>query len=145
MATAATMPSAVSVLAWDRLLRAGESALETVRREFKRASLPPPEWYDVLVEIERHGPLRPRDLQRRLPLAQYSLSRLLDRMVREGLVQRSPTPGDARGHMVELTALGLARRAQMWPAYAAAIESVVSARLAEGERIELAGLLARLA
>lgn len=139
------MPSAVSVLAWDRLLRAAETALGGARAELKRASLPPPEWYDVLVAIERHGPLRPRDLQARLPVAQYQLSRLLDRMVREGLVQRSPALGDARGHHVELTPQGKARRAQMWPAYAAAIETFIGTHLNERERIDLAGLLARLA
>ncbi|OYW16187.1 MAG: MarR family transcriptional regulator [Novosphingobium sp. 12-64-8] len=140
-----TMPSAVSVLAWDRLLRAGEAALETARAELKHAGLPAPEWYDVLVAIERHGPLRPRDLQARLPIAQYHLSRLLDRMVREGLVRRVPTPEDARGHTVELSPQGKAARALMWPAYATAIESVIGARLCESERIALANLLARLA
>jgi len=144
MTIAAPMPSAVSVLAWDRLLRAGETARNAARATLKRAGLPAPEWYDVLVAIERHGPLRPRDLQAHLPVEQYQLSRLLDRMVRDALVHRTPSPGDARGHLVELTTLGKACRAQMWPAYAIAIETVIGTRLDERQRIDLATLLARM-
>ena len=66
----------------------------------KSAGLPALEWYDVLLEIERAGPLRPRDLQSRLLLAQSNLSRLLDRMERAGLIARGDCEQDGRGLVV---------------------------------------------
>ncbi|MDF8335046.1 MarR family winged helix-turn-helix transcriptional regulator [Novosphingobium cyanobacteriorum] len=138
-------PAAITVLAWDRLMNAGTAALRAARAELKRAGMPPLEWYDLLLEIERRGPSRPRDLQRWLDMAQYTLSRTLDRMEKRGLVRISACPGDGRGQVVELTELGVAERARMWPAYANAIHGVIEQRLDDGERVALAGLLARVA
>lgn len=138
-------PAAITVLAWDRLLNAGREATRAVRRELRSAGLPPLEWYDVLLEIERRGPSRPRDLQRWLGIEQYNLSRLLDRMERAGLVRASTCPGDARGQIVDLTDAGRTARQAMWPAYASAIHGTLEARLDDAERIALAGLLARVA
>jgi DNA-binding MarR family transcriptional regulator len=140
-----TTPAAVTLLAWDRLLGAGARALRTVRRELRRAGLPPLEWYDILVALERRGGLRPRDLQSVLEIEQYNLSRLLTRMTAAGLVAVAPCPGDGRGQIFALTADGAARRAAMWPAYAAAIRGAIETRLDPDERIQLAGMLDRVA
>jgi len=137
-------PSDAVVQAWIRLVRAHNRALGKIEEALKAASLPPLEWYDVLLELERAGPLRPRDLQGRLLLAQYNLSRLLDRMVVARLVERTPCPDDARGHLVGLTPAGRARRSEMWPVYAAAIAGAVGARLSDDEAAVLADLLGRL-
>lgn len=138
------MPSDAAVLAWSRLLRAHDAALSRVEAALKAAGLPPLEWYDVLVELEREGPQRPRDLQGRLLLAQYNLSRLLDRMEQAGLVAREPCAEDGRGQVVAVTGEGRALRARIWPVYAEAIEDAVGARLAEEEAATLAALLRRL-
>jgi DNA-binding MarR family transcriptional regulator len=140
-----TTPAAITLLAWDRLLGAGARALRTVRSELKRAGLPPLEWYDILVTLERRGSLRPRDLQRVLGIEQYNLSRLLSRMEQAGLVAVAPCPGDGRGQIVALTADGAGRRAAMWPAYAAAIHGAIEVRLDPDERIQLAGMLDKVA
>jgi DNA-binding MarR family transcriptional regulator len=132
------------MLAWSRLLRAHKAALGEVEAALKAAGLPPLEWYDVLHELDRGAALRPRDLQERLLLAQYNLSRLLDRMVLAGLVTRGPCPQDGRGHLVALTPAGRATRAEMWPVYATAIEAVVGAKLSQSEAATLADLLGRI-
>jgi DNA-binding MarR family transcriptional regulator len=111
----------------------------------RAVGLPPPEWYDVLIALERRGAARPRDLQAVLATEQYSLSRLIDRMVKACLVRRAPCPGDARGHLLQLTIEGLAMRAAMWPIYAEAIETALGARVNEDDRAALARLLAPLA
>lgn len=139
------MPSEDMVQAWVRLVRAHRAALGMVEGALKAAGLPALEWYDVLLELERHGAQRPRELQGRLLLAQYNLSRLLDRMAAAGLVERRPCAEDGRGQLVAATAAGLAMRARMWPVYAAAIGEAVGARLGEAETQVLAGLLGRLA
>jgi DNA-binding MarR family transcriptional regulator len=139
-----TRPSDAAVLAWTRLLRAHDAALGRVETALKEAGLPPLDWYDVLLELERGGPLRPRELQDRLLVAQYNLSRLLDRLVQAGLVSREPCPEDGRGHIVAATEEGRALRSRMWPVYAEAIQAALGERLSEAEAATLADLLRRL-
>ena len=140
-----TTPAAITRLARDRLLGAGARALRIARAELRRAGLPPLEWYDILAALERRGASRPRDLQRVVGIEQYNLSRLLSRMERAGLVNVTPCPGDGRGQILTLTPAGAQRRAAMWPAYAAAIHGSIEARLEPDERIQLAGMLERVA
>jgi DNA-binding MarR family transcriptional regulator len=138
-------PSAMTLLTWSRLLRAAELATAHCAAALRNARMPPPEWYDVLLALERGGPQRPRALQAALRAEQYTLSRLLDRIVKAGLVTRTPCPDDARGHTLALTEDGKAMRAAMWPVYADAIEAALGARLDDDARAALAGLLAPLA
>jgi MarR family transcriptional regulator, organic hydroperoxide resistance regulator len=145
IAAAMVMPAATTLLAWTRLLRAADLASRHCADTLRKLGLPPPEWYDVLLALERGGARRPRDLQAALGLEQYALSRLLDRMAKAGLVERTPCPDDARGHILKLTIEGLAMRAAMWPVYAEAIEEALGARVSEEDRAALARLLAPLA
>ena len=137
-------PCDSTVTAWARLVRAQRCTLVAVERALKDAGMPPLEWYDVLIELERGGPLRPRDLQARLLLAQSNLSRLLDRMETAGAVSRSNCSEDARGQLVCVTAGGKALRRRMWPVYAEAIERVLGERLSSAEATRLGDLLGKL-
>jgi DNA-binding MarR family transcriptional regulator len=130
--------------AWVQLIRAHRSTVGSVERALRAANLPPLEWYDVLLELERGGPLRPRDLQDRLLLAQYNLSRLLDRMEAEELVSRERCSEDARCQWVTTTDAGSGLRQRMWPVYAQAIEDALGAKLGAAEAQRLAQLLSRL-
>lgn len=131
--------------AWIRLARAQRCTLVSVERALKDAGFPPLEWYDVLLELERSGPQRPRDLQARLLLAQSNLSRLVDRMEAASAVERFSCSDDGRGQLVRITPGGGALRRRMWPVYAAAIQQVIGTRLSSAEAATLADLLGRLA
>jgi DNA-binding MarR family transcriptional regulator len=137
-------PSEAAVSAWARLVRAHQTALSTVEAALKAAGHPPLEWYDVLLELERAGPLRPRDLQARLLLAQSNLSRLLDRMAVAGVVERRSCDNDGRGHLIAATDAGRALRRRMWLAYGGAIEAAVGRKLRDDEAGVLADLLGRM-
>ena len=137
-------PCDATVQAWINLLRAQRSALGSVESALRSADLPPLEWYDVLLELDRGGPVRPRDLQERLLLRQSNVSRLLDRMEAKGTVERSRCADDARGQLVCATDKGKALRRRMWATYSAAIEQAIGGRLSEAEARQLAGLLDRL-
>jgi DNA-binding MarR family transcriptional regulator len=138
--------SDAAVTAWARLLRAHATALGRVEGALKRAGLPQLAWYDVLLETERApAGLRPKELEARMLLAQYNLSRLLDRMQREGLVERRPCAEDGRGQVVHATDAGRRLRRRMWPTYAASIREAVGARLTDAEAQDLARLLGKLA
>lgn len=138
-------PAAMTLLAWTRLLRAADLARQQCAAALRSVGLPPPAWYDVLLALERGGAQRPRALQAALGTEQYTLSRLVDRMVKARLLARAPCPGDARGHLLQLTIEGRAMRAAMWPIYAEAIEAVLGGRVNEEDRAVLARLLAPLA
>jgi DNA-binding MarR family transcriptional regulator len=137
-------PCDATVSAWTRLIRAQRCTLVSVERALKDSGLPPLEWYDVLLELDRGGPSRPRDLQDRLLLAQYNLSRLFDRMETAGAIERGTCKEDARGQLVSLTAAGKALRERMWPVYASAIQQAIGDRLTSPQAAQLSGLLGRL-
>ncbi len=143
-AAAVGNPSDAAVLAWVRLVRAHAFALSTVQGALKAAGLPALEWYDVLLELEREGALRPRDLQAHLLLAQSNTSRLLDRMESAGVIERRLCDDDRRGQVVEITEAGRALRRRIWPIYAGAIEKAVGANLNKDEADSLAALLLQL-
>ncbi|MCA0302170.1 MAG: MarR family winged helix-turn-helix transcriptional regulator [Proteobacteria bacterium] len=139
-------PSQTTIRAWARLLKAQHLALSAVERDLKRAGLPPLTWYDVLLELERAGDegLRPFELERAMLLAQYNLSRLVDRLERAGHVERRACEDDGRGQVIVATEKGLALRRKMWPVYARAIEAALGRHLSSRSTATLDDLLGQL-
>jgi DNA-binding MarR family transcriptional regulator len=131
--------------AWIAILRVGPNLLERVEAALKAEGFPPLSWYDVLWELEQaEETTRPRDLGTRLLVARYNLSRLLDRLEAEGLIEREDCPDDARGQVLKLTRAGKSLRTRMWPVYASAIKSTLESQLTSAELERLANLLNRL-
>jgi DNA-binding MarR family transcriptional regulator len=90
------------------------------------------------------GELRPVELERQMLLPQYSTSRLIDRLVDEGLAARRECKIDKRGQFVEITEAGRELQKKMWAAYSAAIEKYVGSKLSDVDALKLCGLLDRL-
>jgi DNA-binding MarR family transcriptional regulator len=139
------MQPSATLAAWGAMLRTARHLAETVEAEVKAAGFLPLAWFDVLTELWRapKGRLSPRDLEQKTLLAQYNVSRLLDRMEREGLVARIAVPDDRRRQLVEITGPGRFMRKAMWPLYMAAIERHFGSRLTEDEAVTLASLLGK--
>jgi DNA-binding MarR family transcriptional regulator len=134
------------IRAWARLLKAQRLALAAVEGELKAAGLPPLDWYDVLLEVERagnHG-LRPFELERGMLLAQYNLSRLIDRIEHAGYLERRECVEDGRGRLIAITARGKEIRRKMWPVYAGAIGRAVGGNLSAKQAQALDELLGLL-
>lgn len=129
--------------AWVAVQYFGAALLERVEAALKAADLPGLEWYDVLWALERQGPLRQRDLGEHVLLARYSVSRLIDRMEAEKLVERRECPTDARGQVVHATQAGLDLRKRMWAVHGPAIQAAL-APLTREEAAQLAELLSKL-
>lgn len=130
--------------AWTRLLRAQNTTLAGVETDLKAAGFPPLAWYDVLLELSRHDGLRPFEIEQRVLVAQYNLSRLLDRLAAAGLVERRPCPDDRRGQIVVITPAGRELQKRMWPTYRTAIARHVGAKLSDAEADTLSRLLGKL-
>ena len=120
--------------------------LDAVEQDLKKAGFPPLAWYDALLELSRapSGELRPVELERQMLIPQYSTSRLIDRLVDEGLAVRRECKVDKRGQFVEITEAGRELQKKMWGAYSAAIEKHVGCKLSDADAVKLSGLLDRL-
>lgn len=136
----------LTISAWARLHRAGQHVLSAVEADLKTAGFPPLAWYDALLELKRAGKdgLRPLALQSHMLLAQYNMSRLLDRLERDGYIERRPCPDDARGQIVVITTAGRQLLKRMWPTYGAAIQRHFAERISAEEAACLAQLLGKL-
>jgi DNA-binding MarR family transcriptional regulator len=138
-------PSEAVTSAWTSIIRARERLLAAIEADLKAAGMPPLAWYDVLWELTRSedGKLRPYEIEERTLLAQYNLSRLIDRLEREGLVRREVFARDGRGRWVVITDAGRELRERMWAIYARSIETNIGCKLSESEANAITGLLDR--
>ena len=132
--------------AWVGLILASRAALSRVEAALKDAGLPQLVWYDVLLELSREGQgrLRNRDLAGRMLLEKYNLSRLIDRMAAEGVVERVHDASDARGAAIQITDKGRELRKTMWPVYRDAVAASFTDRFDEGELETLGSMLRRV-
>ena len=139
-------PSLEATAAWIRLMRVQTRVLDAVEQDLKKAGFPPLAWYDALLELSRapSGELRPVELERQMLLPQYSTSRLIDRLVDDGLAARRECKVDKRGQFVEITEVGRELQKKMWNSYSAAIEKHVGSKLSDIDATKLCGLLDRL-
>ena len=139
-------PSTEATAAWIRLARLQSRVLDAVEHDLKKAGFPPLAWYDALLELSRapSGELRPVELEKQMLIPQYSTSRLIDRLVDEGLAARRDCPRDKRGQFVEITEAGRDLQKRMWLSYSAAIETHVGSKLSDEDALKLCELLDRL-
>jgi DNA-binding MarR family transcriptional regulator len=139
-------PSLEAAAAWIRLMRIQSRVLDAVEQDLKRAGFPPLAWFDALMELSRapNGELRPVELEKQMLIPQYSTSRLIDRLVDEGLAIRRECKMDKRGLFVEITDTGRELHKRMGCAYSTAIEKHVGSTLSDADAAKLCGLLDRL-
>jgi DNA-binding MarR family transcriptional regulator len=136
----------VIVAAWVSLARAYTRTLRQAEAELNARDLPPLEWYDILLELNRAPQVgtRPKDLQDKLLLEQHNLSRLIYRMEREKLVRRLPCEEDRRGQLITITREGRALQKKMWPIYRDALIKSLGSRLQDDELEMLARQLLKV-
>src|SRR6202165_5476545 len=120
-------PSTEATGAWIRLMRIQSRVLDAVEQELKKAGFPPLAWYDALLELSRapSGEMRPVELEKQMLIPQYSTSRLIDRLVDEGLAARRECRSDKRGPFLEINQTGRSEERRVWGAYSARVETSV--------------------
>ena len=87
--------------------------------------------------------LRMTELAERVLLSRSGLTRLVDRLEREGLVRREACENDARGLFTVLTTAGFDRLKGASPVHLRGVSDYAVGRLAEDEAAALAELLGR--
>ncbi|SFR29777.1 DNA-binding transcriptional regulator, MarR family [Lentzea waywayandensis] len=92
--------------AWESLMKAYSVLMKQFNAEDIWGDLTMRE-YDVLYQLSKcDSPLRMSELNRHVLLSQPALSRMVDRLVERGYLDRCPDPGDRRGVRLTLTPAG---------------------------------------
>jgi len=145
MRTAQRLTTA-ELAAWRSFLRAHSQITRTLEAELvAEHDLPLPS-YDVLLQLaESPGHrLRMTELADRVLLSRSGLTRLIDRLEREGWVERAVCPQDARGTLAVLSDAGLARLRAAAPTHLRGIAEHVTGRLTAPEVAMLQDLMLKL-
>ncbi len=145
MTTAARLTSA-ELTAWRMFLRAHATVTRRLESELVAEHDLPLASYDVRVQLSESAGrrLRMTELAERVLLSRSGLTRLVDRLERDGLVRREACPQDARGTLAVLTALGLERLRDAWPTHLRGVAEHVTGRLSDDELESLTALLGKL-
>ncbi len=142
--TALTSDDRVDLRVWLRLLTCVNLIERTVRNNLREdfdITLPR---FDLLAQLDRAPKgLSMGQLSRRLMVSNGNVTGLINRLLSEGLVERSHIRGDRRTQLVSLTAAGKRAFDSITPAHAAWI-SEAFASLSRDEMTTLYGLLAKL-
>jgi len=129
--------------AWESLLRAQVHLMRQFEAAKDFAPLSARE-YDVLFTLSGEGPMRLRDLNEHVLLTQPSLSRMVERMDKAGLVSRCVAEDDGRGVLISLTEKGLELQRTIGRRHVRTITSLLDPALTESEQLQLAELTSRL-
>ena len=142
----ATELTSVELSAWRAFLRAHSQVTRRLEADLLSEhdlSLPT---YDVLVQLSEapNRRLRMTELAERVLLSRSGLTRLVDRLEREGLVERQACPSDARGTHAVLSDAGLERLRAAWPTHLRGVAQHVTDRLTAEETTQLSAILGKL-
>lgn len=97
----------------------------------------------VLVSLRKRGALSQAELARIAQVEQPSMAQLLNRMERDGLVQRVADPSDGRSRLISLTDLAVQRLPEAKSVMDAASRKALTG-LTRSEREQLGDLLSRV-
>ncbi len=132
--------------AWRALLIAFTGIHHQLAAEMEEAFGLPIEDYEVLLMLYEAGDrgLRPSEIAEKRRLSRSGATRLVDRLVNEGFVERKECGDDRRGSVVSLTARGRQTFTRAGRLHLDGIDRHVGSRLSASEAIELQRLLAKL-
>ncbi len=116
--------SGPDVQAFRTFMSAHALLVGAIEAGFAAAELPPLVWHDVLAVLEQapEGRMRPHELADVLVLSRSGLSRVLDRMEAEDVLQRERCPNDRRGTYAVITDAGRDLLVRMNPVYRSTVE-----------------------
>jgi DNA-binding MarR family transcriptional regulator len=132
--------------AWRVFLRAHSQITRRLEQELLAEHDLPLASYEVLLHLAEApgGMLRMTDLADRVLLSRSGLTRLVDRLEREGLVARTSCPSDARGTNALLTEAGRDRLRDAAPTHLRGVAEHVTDRLTADEVDQLRTLMSKL-
>lgn len=97
----------------------------------------------ILDALHCYGPLRMRDISDRLGVTARNVTALIDGLVADDLVRRTPHPTDRRATIISLTEAGADQGRELWAGHVARA-GVVFGILTSAERSELLRMIGEL-
>ncbi|WP_433060683.1 MarR family winged helix-turn-helix transcriptional regulator [Dactylosporangium sp. CS-033363] len=132
--------------AWGMLLRVHAALTPVLDQELQAAHGLPLTWYDVLLELNA-APARRltmSELGAAAVVSRSRVSRVVDELVRAGLVERVANPDDKRSAYAKLTPAGRTRLRAAAPTYLAGIERHFTGRMTRAEAQTVAAALGKV-
>jgi DNA-binding MarR family transcriptional regulator len=138
--------SELELAAWRGFLRIHSALAHELDRELEAAHGLPLTQYEVLLHLNNapNRRLRMSELASTVLLSQSGVTRLVDRLERQGLVVREPCPSDRRGLHARITDEGRRRLAEARPTHLAGVRDRFLSRLDDEDLRALAGIWERL-
>ncbi len=125
--------------AWGALTRTHAAIVQRLQETLSAADFPPLPWYEVLATVSEAPDERMKmgDLAEALVITRGGLTKLVDRLVKAGLLERTFCETDRRVSYATLTPAGRDLLAEMRPAVVAELEVAFSANLSVAQAKEL--------
>ena len=132
--------------AWRAFLNSHAAVIDLIEHELAEADALPLSSYDVRIELAEapQQRLRMHELARAVVLSRSGLTRLVDRLEREGLLARERVDTDRRGAYAVITPAGLQAMRRTWPHYAQGIMRHFTSHLSDDETRMLTQTLERI-
>jgi DNA-binding MarR family transcriptional regulator len=117
--------------AWGALTRTHAAIVQRLQEALASADFPPLPWYEVLAAVAEAPEQRMKmgDLAEALVITRGGLTKLVDRLVKAGLLERTFCESDRRVSYATLTPAGRDLLAEMRPAVIAELEVAFAAQL----------------
>lgn len=138
--------SEVEKKAWVSYLLSSARITRDVDRRLHEAGVVDLTIYDILLRLEEAPDRRMKmtDLADASVFSKSGITRLVDRLEKDGLIERQSCPEDRRRVHAWLTEKGLEERKRAWPVYRSAIYELFTTQMAESELASLGDILEKL-
>ncbi len=125
--------------AWGALTRTHAAVSQRLQEALAQGDFPPLPWYEVLGAVAEAPDQRMRmgDLAEALVITRGGLTKLVDRLVKAGLLERTFNETDRRVSYATLLPAGFNLLAEMRPVIVAELEDAFSANLSVAQAKEL--------
>lgn len=132
--------------AWGALTRTHAAVTQRLQEALAQGDYPPLPWYEVLAAVADAPDQRLRmgDLAEILVITRGGLTKLVDRLVKAGLLERTFCETDRRVSYATLCPAGHDLLSEMRPVIVRELEVAFSANISEGEAGQLTETLARV-
>jgi DNA-binding MarR family transcriptional regulator len=132
--------------AWGALTRTHAAVTQRLQEALAQGDYPPLPWYEILAAVAEAPDQRMRmgDLAEVLVITRGGLTKLVDRLVKAGLLERTFCETDRRVSYATLLPAGATLLAEMRPVIVGELEVAFSANISEPQAEQLREMLDRV-
>ncbi len=132
--------------AWGALTRTHAAIVGRLQEALAASDFPPLPWYEVLATVADAPEQRMKmgELAEAMVITRGGLTKLVDRLIKAGLMERTFCETDRRVSYATLLPAGQALLEEMRPVVIAELKVAFAANLSDGEADELRGMLERV-